>query len=162
MSIKENLSPEQWKALFNAPTAAASYVASASGGGFEMIKELLSASKFIQEVSVQKGGSGYGKLVDDFIEAIKGMSPKEAMENSVKYKSKDPAGIRAEAKQVVADGVAIAATLTDGDGFKRWILDMARKVAETKTGGVLGIGGQAVIDEKEQAALDELASMMGV
>ena len=39
---------------------------------------------------------------------------------------------------------------------------MARKVAETKTGGFLGMGGTSVIDEKEQAALDELAALMGI
>jgi len=33
-------------------------------------------------------------------------------------------------------------------------------VAGTKTGGVLGIGGQAIIDEQEQAAIAELTAMM--
>ena len=56
-------------------------------------------------------------------------------------------------KQVVADGVAIATSLPDGDGFKQWIVDMVRQVAETKTGGILGIGGTSVINEKEQAAI---------
>lgn len=162
MSIKEQVSPEQWKLLFNAPSAASTYVSSASGGGLEMIKELFSASKFIQEQVAKTSGGGYGKLVDDFVAAIKTMSPKDAMEDSFKYQSRDMAAIRDEAKKIVADGAAITAGLPDGDGYKRWILDMARKVAETKTGGVLGFGGTSVIDEKEQAALDELAALLGV
>jgi len=162
MSIKEQLTADQWKTLFNAPSAASTYVATASGGGLEMFKEMFSASKFMAEIAGQKTGSGYGKLVDDFIEAIKGMGPKDAMAESIKYTAKDPSGIRAEAKQIVANAASIAAGLPDGDGYKRWLLDMVRKVAETKTGGMLGIGGSSVIDEKEQAALDELASMMGV
>lgn len=162
MGIKEQISAEQWKLLFNAPSAAASYVSSASGGGLEMLQEMFSASKFIQEVAMKSNGSGYGKLVDDFLAAIKGLAPKDAMADTIKYQSKDLGGVRAEAKQIVADGAAVAANLADGDGYKRWILDMARKVAETKTGGFLGIGGTSVIDEKEQAALDELAALLGV
>jgi len=162
MSIKEKVTAEQWKTLFNAPSAASAYVSTASGGGLEMFKELFTASKFIAELTKQSGGSGYGELVDGFIDAIKGMNPKDAKAETIKYQSRDPEGIRAEAKKIAADGAAVASTLPGGDGYKRWILDMARKVAETKTGGFLGAGGTSVIDEKEQAALDELASIMGL
>ena len=161
MSIKEQLTAEQWKALFNAPGAASAYVSTASGGALEMFKELFSASKFIAELTKQ-GGSGYGELVDGFIEAIKGMNPRDAKAETIKYKAKDPQGIRTEAKQIVVDGAAVASNQPGGDGYKRWILDMARRVALTKTGGVLGVGGTSVIDEQEQAAIDELASLMGV
>ena len=162
MGIEDKISSEQWKSLFNATSAASAYVASASGGGLEMFKELFSASKFMMDSIKKSNGSGYGELVDAFLEKMKGMSPKEAKENAAKYESRDLNGMRAEAKQVVVDGAAIAATLPGSDGFKRWVLDMAREVAETKTGGVLGLGGLSVVDEKEQAALDELAAMMGV
>jgi hypothetical protein len=110
----------------------------------------------------KQSSSGYGELVDGFIEAIKGMSPGDAKAETIKYKAKDPDGIRAEAKQIVIDGAAVAATLPGADGYKRWILDMVRRVAETKTGGILGVGGTSVIDDQEQAAIDELASLMGV
>ena len=162
MSIEDQVSSEQWKSLFNTTSAASAYVASASGGGLEMFKELFSASKFMLDSIKNSNGSGYGELADAFLEKMKGMSYKDVKENAAKYESRDLNGMRAEAKQVVADGVAVAATLPGSDGFKRWILDMAREVAETKTGGVLGIGGSSVVDEKEQAALDELAAMMGV
>ncbi len=162
MSLKEKVNAEQWKAIFSAPTAASTFVSTASGGGLEMIKESLSASKFIIEVAGKSGGSGYGSLVDDLLADLKSMKAKEAKENGVKYQAKDMESLRAEAKKIVAEGAAAVAELEGGDGFKRWIVDMARKVAETKTGGVLGIGGSAVIDEKEQAAIDELAELLGV
>lgn len=162
MSVKDQISSEQWKALFNATSAASAYVSSASGGGLEMFKELFSASKFMAEIFKKSGGSGYGELVDAFMERMKGMSPKEARGDAEKYEARDMAGIRAEARQKVAEGAAVADDLPGGDGFKRWILDMAREVALTKTGGVLGIGAKSEIDEKEQAALDELAAMMGI
>jgi hypothetical protein len=161
MGIKDQITPEQWKLLFNAPVAASTYVAMASGGGFDMIKEIYTAGKFVQDLAQQAGGSGYGELVDDLLASMTGMSKEDAKANTIQYEAKDPAAIRASAKQVVADGIAVAATLPGADGYKRWILDMARQVAETKTGGFLGIGSKSVIDEKEQAALDELAAMLG-
>ena len=162
MGIKEQIGQEKWKLLFNAPSAASAFVATASGSGLEVLKEMLSASKFIQEVARKDTGSGYGQVVDDFLAETKGMAPKEARELSIPFQSKSPDAIRTGLKKVVADGAAVAADLPGGDGFKRWLVDMARQVAETKTGGVLGIGGTAVIDEKEQAAIDELAEMLGV
>jgi len=162
MSIKEQVTPEQWKLLFNAPSAASTFVSTASGGGLEMVKELFSASKFMQEMAAKSGGSGYGKVVDDLLASVKGMSFNDAKENTIKYQSKDIASVRTEMKQIVADAAAVVASMPESEGFKRWILDMAREVAETKTGGFLGVGGTSVIDEKEQAALEELAAMLGV
>ena len=162
MSIKSQLSADQWKLLLNAPGAASVYVSTASGGGFEMIKEVISAGKFAQELGEKTGGSGYGELVDELLAAIKTMTSKDATAESIKYTANDPAGIRAEAKQFVVDGVAAVAGMPGVEGYKKWILDLARAVAETKTGGFLGIGAKAVIDEKEQAALDELAAVLGL
>jgi len=162
MSFKDKVTEEQWKALINAPSAAASYVATASGGGLEVIKEVFTAVKFVQESMTKAGGSGYGSLVDELLAAMKGMTAADARQDAAKFESRDVASIRAEAKQLVASGSAAADTQPEAEGYKRWLLDLARKVAETKTGGVLGFGGTSVIDEKEQAALDELKSLMGL
>ena len=162
MSIKDQLGPEQWKVLFNAAAAATTYVSTASAGKLEMIKEALSAGKFLQELAEKAGGSGYGELVDDLLATMKDMSAQDARENVIQFQSKDPESLRDEVKQVVVDGAAVASALPGADGFRRWIVDMAREVAETKTGGFLGIGSKSVIDEKEQAALDELAAILGV
>ena len=160
MGTKENLSSEQWKAFFNAPFAAATYVSTASGGGFEMLGEIINASKFMQKLAEQSSGSGYGELVDELLAVIKGLNKEEAKESAFQYQSKEPQALRAEAKQIVAEGAAVAATLLGGDGYKRWILDMAREVAATKSGGFLGIGSKSVIDEKEEEAIKELADLI--
>ncbi len=162
MSIKNQVSPEDWKILFNAMSAASSYVSMASGRGLETIKEILSASKFASELVQKEGGSGYGELVDELLASMKGMSMDDAKEATIKYESKDIDGIRSELKQVVLRAAAIVANLPGGDGFKRWILDTAREVAETKTGGFLGIGAKSVIDGEEQTALNELAGLLGL
>ncbi len=162
MKLKEQLSNEKWRILFNTPIAASTYVATASGGGLEIIKELFSASKFMQEFAAKSGKSGYGSLVNEFLEDMKGLSPKDVQENTIKYNATDLDSVRAEAKQLVEDGAKIALSLDDGVGFSRWILEMAQSVTETKTGGILGIGGTSVIDAEEQKALDELAIVLGI
>lgn len=162
MDVREQLTPDQWKTLINTPGAAATFVATASGGGLEVFKEVFNASKFTQKISSKSGGSGYGSLVDDLISAMKTMTFEEAKANAIQYQSQDPADIRAEMKRLVAEGVAVITDSPGADGFKKWLVDLAREVAETKTGGVLGIGGQAVIDEQEQAAIAELIDLLGL
>jgi hypothetical protein len=160
MSVRDQVTPEHWKALLIAPGAASTYISTASGGSLEMLDEIFSAGKFFRELSRKTGGSGYGVLVDELLDALKNMTLAEAGDTGFKYRTSDTAGMRLELKQFVANTVAGAKALPDGDGYARWILDMAREVAETKTGGFLGIGGRSVIDEKEQAALDELKTLM--
>jgi len=157
MSIKDQLSAEQWKLLLNAPGAASAFVSSASGGAMDMAQEMAATSKFLQ-TSV----GGYGALVDELLNAMQTMTLQEKKTNSYAYQAKDMTGMRSEAKQVVADAAAAIAALPEGDGWKRWLVELTRQVALTKTGGILGFGGKSVIDEQEQKALDELAAMLGV
>lgn len=162
MTLKEQLTTEQWKALLNAPGAAATFVSTASGGPFEVFNEVFTASKFSAELAVKEGGSGYGALVDELLQAMKGMTMQDAKENTVKYESRDPQGIREEIKQYIDAAVAIADTLPDAEGYKRWLIDMVYKVAETRTGGILGIGGSSIVDEQEKAAVEELKALMDI
>jgi hypothetical protein len=160
MGIKDQLTEEQFKAIYNGPFAAAMYVATASGGGFEMVSELLSASKFMGEQFKAGGEVGYDELVAGLLEDLKGMSKDEAKAFTMKVEGKDPAAVRAQVKDAVVAAGATVAGMAGADGYKKWILDIARAVAATKTGGFLGIGAKSVIDEKEQAALDELAAAL--
>lgn len=162
MSIKDQLGEQNWRVIFNAMSAASSYVSTASGGGMEAFKEIFSASKFAQELWQKEGGSGYGEIVDELLSDMKDMPMKQAKRMAIKFESKDVEGIRYELKQVVADAAASISGLPGEEGFKQWLLDMARRVAETRTGGFLGIGGKAVIDEQEEAAIGELADILGV
>ena len=160
MHIKEQISPEQWKTLLNGISAASAYVSTASGGGFESIKEILNASKYVRDLAVKESGSGYGALTDELLDSMQDMSFGEARESAFDIESRDVPGMRSELKQIVADAAGLAAAQTDGAGYQRFLLDVARTVAETRTGGFLGIGAKSVIDPEEQAALDELDSLL--
>jgi hypothetical protein len=162
MGIKDQVTSEQWKALLNAPSYAAEFVATASGGGLDFIKEVFTSMKVVQDTAVRKDGSGFGKLVDEIMTTMTEMSFNEAKNDTLKTESTDLESMRAAAKQVVADAAAAATPLEGGEGYKRWLLYVARKVAETRTGGVLGFGGTSVVDEKEEVALAELKAVLGV
>ena len=162
MGLKDQLTAEQFKAIYNGPFAAAMYVATASGGGFEMVSELLSASKFMGEQIKAGGESDYGELVAGLLEDLKGLSKDEAKALTMKVEGKEPAAVRAQVKDAVVEAGATVAGMAGADGYKKWILDIARTVAATKTGGFLGIGAKSVIDEREQAALDELAAALEI
>jgi hypothetical protein len=162
MSLKEQVTPEQWKALFNTPSAASAYVSLSNGEGLKIFNEFFSAGKFIKNEARNFYSRGYGKMLDDFIATIKSMPLKEAMADAISYKSRDLASIRAEAKKILVEGAEAASSLPEGVGYKRWVFDLALNIAGTKTGGFFGIGGRSVIDSYEQAALDELREMLGV
>jgi len=162
MTVKDLLTAEQWKALLNAPGAAATFVSTASGGPMEVFNEVFTASKFSAELAVKEGGSGYGAQVDELLQSMKGMTMQDARENAVKYESRVLQDIREEIKQYIDEAVAIAETLPGSEGYKRWLVDMVYKVAETRTGGILGIGGRSIVDEKEKAAVEELKALMDI
>lgn len=162
MGIKDQITPEQWKALLNAPSYAAEYVATASGGSLDFIQEVFTSMKVVQDTAVRKDGSGFGKLVDEIISEMSEMTFKEAREDSIKTESTDMTSMREAAKTVVVDAAAAASSLEGGDGYKRWLLYVARKVAETRTGGVLGFGGSSTVDAKEEAALAELKAILNI
>jgi hypothetical protein len=160
MGLKDQLSAEQFRAAYNAPLAAATYVSTASGGGFEMVSELLSAGKFIGEQLKAGGETGYGEVVDGLLADLRGMSRDEAKAETVRYEGKDPAALRGQARQIVVDAWTAVGGMSGADGFARWILDIAQAVAAAKTGGFLGIGAKSVVDAQEQAALDDLAAAL--
>jgi hypothetical protein len=160
MGLRDQLSAEQFRAVYNAPLAAATYVSTASGGGFDMVSELLTAGRFIGEQLKADGDTGYGEAVDGLLVDLRGMSKDEAKAETAKYESKDPTVLRGQARQIVADAGAAVSGMVGAEGFSRWILDIAQRVAATKTGGFLGIGARSVIDAQEQAAIDELAAAL--
>lgn len=162
MSIKDQIGSENWKLIFNSMTMASSFVSIASGGGMETLKELISATKFAQELSHKEDGSGYGELVDEILESMKDIGMKDAKDIAIKYESKTVDGLRDELKNLISQVVNAASGLPGEEGFRQWLFDLACRVAKTKTGGFLGIGGKSVVDEQEQIAMDELADLLNL
>lgn len=162
MSLKSDLTPEQFNQVINVLPAAAAYVALASGGAVNFVREMFASGRFM-EAAAQQGGSEHGPLVAEVLETLKAMSREDAqaltaqLQQDAEEGKADP---RAQAKQLVAAGWAIVKGLPGADGFARWVLDGARAAALTRSGGFMGIGSKAEVDPQEQAALDELAAVL--
>ena len=162
MSLKDQLTPEQFKAVYNAPFAAATFVSIASGGTIDYVKEMATAGKFVWNEINQGSVSGYGAIVDEVLAAINSTSKEDAKGTTVSYAGSDDAAMRAAAREVVVAAAAAVDALQSAEGYKIWLLAVAQATALTKSGGFLGLGGASVIDAQEQAALDELAGILGV
>jgi hypothetical protein len=160
MEMKNQISTEQLHGLLLAASAIVVFTSTASGGGIEMLKEMINAGKFMADTLKGRDGSRYGELVDALIEKMKESANLDT--DAAPFSAPDLQGMRAAAKQYTAEGVRIADSLPGGDGYKLWLMDMARQTALTKTGGLLGIGASAEIDRAEQDALDELAELLGM
>lgn len=163
MTIREQITSEQWKQVFNGPFAAAAFAATASGGAFELIKEMFAASKFLNETFQGESANSYGPLVSELLESMKGLSREEAKTMTPDYQSKDPEALRSEVRAAIMDAGRAVASLPGADGYKRWVVDAARSAVQASRGGFLGIGAnKEPVDEKEQQALSEISSLLAV
>jgi hypothetical protein len=155
MGIKEELTPEQWKAVYNAPFAAAVYVTAASGSYTEERLERRSAEKVIKQ-TLEEGGSQYGALVVDIITDINAMTGKEKKAIKVEYKSWGLDMMRPDSWMLVNQAAQALKGKPGVEGFKQWVLDVARKSAESSRGGFLSRTGNEPLDSKETFALTEI------
>jgi hypothetical protein len=164
MSLKTDLTPEQFNAVINAVPAAAAYVGLASGGAINFVREMLASGRHM-EAAVQQGAGERGPIVAEVLDTLKTMTREDAQALAAQFEQKaegekvDP---RVQAKQAVAAGWSAVKALPGAQEFARWVLDGARAVALTRSGGFLGIGSKAEVDPQEQAALDDLAAVLTV
>jgi hypothetical protein len=155
MGIKEQLPPEQWKAVYNAPFAAAVYVTAASGSYTEERLERRTANKVIKE-SLKQGGSQYGELVAAIIADMNTISGKEKKAITVEYKSWGLDMMRPDSWMIVNQAAKALAGKPGIEGFKQWVLDVARRSAESSRGGFLSKTGNTPLDSKEIFAMTEI------
>ncbi|MBX0326286.1 hypothetical protein K2Z83_01075 [Oscillochloris sp. ZM17-4] len=152
MAIEDQVTPAQWLALRQGPWAAGCYVATAVGGKVQQVRELLALGEALRQ-EIERGGEG--DLVAEVAAAVLGEAPMDAAPGP----SPDdrPALLRA-----VAAAGAAAGGLAGGEVYRRWLVGLARAVAEAESdGGFLGFGAEAM-HAAEQAALAEVAEALGL
>lgn len=162
MSLKTDLTPEQFKQVINILPSASAYVGLASGGALNFVREMFASGRFL-EAAVQQGAGEHGPLVGEILDALKGMTREDAQALATQLEQKaegEKVEPRVLAKQAVADGWALVKALPGAQEFARWVVDGARAAALTRSGGFLGIGSKAEVDPEEQTALDELAALL--
>ncbi len=151
MPSKADFDAEEWSQVLAGPPAAGLRVAMAERGG--TIREAMSISRAYKEARQEQGSSA---LLDAIVAEQPALNPAEFQ---------GEADVPQALMQKLTEAVAILeAKGTDDDvnAYKRFVIDLAQRVASAKKeGGVLGIGGKEISD-KEQAALDEIASTLDV
>ena len=144
MTTKAAFSPEQWEAVLEGPPSAGMIVATAARGG--MIRESIAMSKAYVEARAQHGES---ELLDDIVAA------KPEIDHT-RYHS---AG---ELRDSGLEHIRGAVTLLDGkatneevDGYRRFVLALANKVAAAHREQGRGVS------PGETEAIEEIATALG-
>lgn len=163
MATKENFSKEEWTLLLLAPTYASTYVITADMSVVGALREMKAMANAIMH---HEPPADARELANAVIADIQARSKeKQGLEGSPTEEGQEGQDGREPARE----GLRQAAGLLDakcppeeGAGFKQWLLDIAQAVAEAdKEGSHFGMGGVRVTD-KEQAALAEIKSFLGL
>ena len=158
MSKKTDYSAEEWKAISGAPVAAGLLITlSDPSGPIGVAKEGLALGRAIAE-SASGDAPEIVKAVAESVKTGGGRPEMPAM----------PLGDRTQMKNALVDAIktAVAAVAAKSQGeveaYKTWLMSVASKVSQAaKEGGFLGIGG-TVVSADEQAALRQLADVIGM
>jgi hypothetical protein len=158
MPAKSDFAPEEWQTLFTAaPMVSLGVSAASPSGPFGVLKEMFSVGMAVADVL--KTGSD-NALVKALVEDMKARGTKPEAPKGMKTPE--------DAKKAVLDHMSRVSDIlakkapADADGFKRWLLDVANRVAEASNeGGFLGFGGEKV-SASEKAEIRAIAEKLGV
>jgi hypothetical protein len=150
MTTKAEFDAAEWETVVEGPVIAGLIVVTAQRGG--AIREAMAIGKeYVEEAQEHKG-----ELIGEIAEKPARLSAKE-------FSSRE--ALRTEGLQRIGAAVELLkakATPDEVDAYGRFVLGVAeRAAAADKSGGPLGIGGEEISDS-ERAALDEIASTVGV
>ena len=150
MTEKAAFNAEEWDTVRRGPATAALMVIAADRGG--TVRESLAVGKEYTEALRADPGSILAEIASD--------PPKLDRE-----RLGTPAELPVTGPQAISEAVSLLesrATPEEVEAFKRFCLDVAERAAEaTKSGDFLGVGGKRVSQE-ENAALDQVASTLGI
>jgi hypothetical protein len=164
VDLSTSFSPEDWTLIKSGPLLAGLLITLSDlrSGIFGAIKEGLAPSQAI----IEAGAGSSNPVVTSVVASIKEMAAKrERLQPPISVSGKKPEEIKAE---VVAQLAKISTVLgakvpaDQAEGYKSWLVAVAGKVANAATeGGFFGFGGEKV-SAAETAAINELASSLGV
>ena len=151
MTRKADFNAEDWSVVLQGPPIAGMIVITAERGG--TLRESVSMGQAYVEARQQQGES---ELLGEILAARPEL-------DQTRFSSPDE--LRSQGLARLRDAVQLLeqkATPEEVEDYKQFIVTLAAKVASAhKEGGFLGAGGKPV-SESEQAALDEIASTLGL
>ena len=150
MTSKADFNADEWATIVEAPLLAGVRVVAAERGG--AIRESIAMSKVY---AAARQTHGENQLLDELV-----ASPPAIDAQRLQAGGSDPAAVSAERLRTAVQLLSQKATPDDVSAYKQFVLALAQAAAEAhKEGGFIGIGGKQ-ISPKEQAALDEVRSVL--
>jgi hypothetical protein len=162
MTTKDAFTAEEWTQLETAPIYAGMGIITADPAITSIFKETAALAKAVVQNPVPLGAQELvGGIVADFQAKAQN---KEKFEEP-QFDTKDPAAIMKQIYDYIGGAAAIVdekASADEAQGYKEWMLGVAKSVAEAgKEGGFLGIGAVRVSDQ-EQTVLDNYSKTLGL
>jgi hypothetical protein len=149
VTAKADFTPQEWELVLEGPPSAGMIVITAQRGG--TVRETISMAKAYVEARQHHGQS---ELLDEIVSA------KPEIDHT-RYHSVEE--IKEHSLQHLRDAVALLeakATPAEVDDYKRFVLNLAEKVANAHREGFLGRAGEPMSDA-ERAAIGEIAGAIG-
>jgi hypothetical protein len=144
MTTKSDFTEQEWDRVLSAPPMAGMMVMTADHGG--MMRETIAMAKAYAETRRQHGNS---ELLDEIVAA-------KPERDHTRFHSYDE--LRRHGQEALSEAVSTLAgkaTADEVDEYRRFVVALARRVAERhKEDGV-------AISPREQAALDDIAAALG-
>lgn len=158
MASKSDFTPEEWKIIVAAaPMVGLAVTCASPNGPWGVMKEMLSMGMAMAEM-LQKGSSNplIAELTADLKARRTKPQPPEGMKDPELCKEMALKHVRA-----VNELLDRKVKGEEGDEFKKWLITVARRVAEAANeGGIFGIGGERVSDA-EKDVLRQIAFALG-
>jgi hypothetical protein len=160
MTTKADYTAEEWELLRKAPLImAAAVIVSDLSGSIGVAREFLSMAQAVEE-------TGQRPDPNELVAAL--VADLQAPQGEHAEETEDITDISEARTKALAESREIATLLArrsapaEAEGFKRWMLSIARRVSEAaREGGVLGIGSK-LVSEKETTMIGELAAALGM
>ena len=149
MTGKADFTDEEWEQILQGPPTAGLIVITAQRGG--SFRESFSMAKAYSEARREHGDS-------ELLDTIASTKPEV---DHTRYHS--PEELREHGLAHLRDAVALLeqkATPEEVDDYKRFVINLAQRVAEAHKEGFLGLSGERVSDA-EREAIEEIAQALG-
>jgi hypothetical protein len=148
MTTKAVFSPDQWQAVLEGPPSAGMIVATAARGG--MIRETVALSKAYVEARAKHGKS---ELLDEIVAA------KPEIDHTMFHSAEELRDSGLEHIRAAVTLLDSKATAEETDGYRRFVLELANKVAAAHREEGQGLSpGEAEAIEEITTALSATSS----
>ena len=158
MTTKAEFNADEWSRVVLGPFVAGLTLVSAERGG--TLRESVEMARVYTEESRDPAAP---ELIRELVADRPSVDPQRFAPPDGEKATPDD--VRSRAHEILRDALGVLEGKADPaeiTAYKHFCLEVAQRVAErTKSGGVLGVGGESVSDA-EQAALDELGATLGI